>query len=130
MTKKLQKADKDTNALIDTMQAFLLEYFRKKGIRGLNITREFAWEVFHTAHKLPYVLLINRNPQITYQGVGQHISSKHGSQQLVIKDIGKFEIQGVSMKRDDSKHASIKFRPSKDIHRLLESVKVVEKDGI
>lgn len=129
MATKLQKADSDTNALIDAVQVFLLEYFRKKGIKGLNITREFAWEVFQTVHKLPYVLLINRNPEIKYQGVGQHISKKHGSQQLVIKEVGKFELQGVSMKRGQEKRAAIKFRPSKDITKLLENVKVVSNNG-
>lgn len=124
MANRLQKADADTNALIDSFQAYLIEYFRKKGIRGLNITREFAWDVFRTVHKLPYALLIQRNPKIKYQGVGQHISSKHGSQQLVIKEIGKFELQGVSMKREQSKKAAIKFKPSKDIQKMLESVEV------
>lgn len=124
---KLQKADADTNALIDAMQAFLLDYFRSKGIMGLPITREFAWDVFSTVHKLPYALLINRNPVIEYQGPGTHISSKHGSQQLVIKNIGKFELKGVSARKDLKKKPSIKFKPSKDIIQMLEeNVEVIE----
>lgn len=130
ITKKLQKADIDTNALIDTMQAYLKEYFRQLGIRGIVVSREMAWDFFQTSHKLPYMLLISRNPTIIYQGQGRHLSKKHSDQQLVIKNIGRFEMKGVSHKKDLAKTASIKFKPSKDIEKLLDTVEVLENEDL
>ena len=44
-------------------------------------------------------MLVERNQTIKYQGAGAHISHKHDSQLLVIKNIGRFEIKGVSSKK-------------------------------
>lgn len=119
MLKKLQKVDADTNELINQYRQFLFD-------NGIRTSKERAWELFQHAHKLPYLMLIEANPKITYQGVGAHISHKHGKQLLVIKNVGKFEIKGVSNKKSNSKSAAIKFQPSNDIKKLLESVEVTD----
>ena len=119
MLKKLQKADKDTNELIDQVKEYLFSI-------GIRTSRERAWDIFQKVHQIPYLMLIERNPEIKYQGVGQHISHKHGDQLLVIKDLGKFEIKGVSMRRNDKKRAAVKFTPSAEIKALVEQVKVVD----
>lgn len=119
-SKKLQKIDLDTNAMINAVQQYLVSTHKLK-----TVTRDMAWQIFQTIHKLPYHVLISRNPEIEYQGQGRHLSHKHENQLLVIKDLGRFELQGVSSKKDLAKSARIKFTPSKDIDRLLENVKVV-----
>jgi hypothetical protein len=119
MLNRLQKADKDTNELIDQVQKHLFSI-------GIRTSRERAWDIFQTIHQLPYRYLIEKNPVIKYQGVGAHISHKHGSQMLVIKHLGKFEIKGVSDKKDKKKKASIKFKPSNDIKKLVETVEVID----
>lgn len=125
---KLQKADVDTNAIIDAMRLYLVEYYRRLGIKGLTITREMAWDFFQVSHKLPYLLLIERNPIIQYQGKGKRVSKKLANQQLVIKEIGKFVLQGVSGKADQPKKAAIKFTPSKGVQNLLTTIKVEDED--
>jgi len=120
MLTKLQKADKDTNKLIDEYKDFLFSI-------GIRTSRERAWEIFQQAHKLPYTMLIKANPEISYQGAGRHITHSQGNQLLVIKNIGKFEIKGVSDKKDNEKSAAIKFIPSNDVKAMLEEVRVVDK---
>ena len=124
-SKKLQKIDNDTNAIIDAFQTYLVRDHNLK-----TVTRDKALQIFQMIHKLPYHVLISRNPEITYQGQGRHLNNKFEKQQLVIKDLGKFELQGVSSKKHLEKTARIKFTPSKDINKLLEKVKVVENEKI
>jgi len=119
MLDKLQKADDDTNELIDEVQKYLFSI-------GIRTSKERAWDIFQTVHQLPYKVLIEKNPTIKYQGVGAHISHKHGSQLLVIKHLGKFEMKGVSSKKDQKKTASIKFSPSNEIKRLMQNVEVTK----
>jgi hypothetical protein len=118
MLNKLQKADKDTNDLIDQVRDYLFSI-------GIRTSRERAWDIFQNVHQLPYKMLIERNPTIKYQGVGNHISHKHGDQMLVIKHLGRFEIKGVSSKKDQKKTAAIKFAPSNEIKKLVQKVEVI-----
>lgn len=119
MLDSLQKSDKDTNELIDKVRDYLFSI-------GIRTTRERAWDIFQTVHQLPYKMLIERNPVITYQGNGQHISYKHGNQLLVVRHLGRFEIKGVSARKNKKKVAAIKFSPSYDIKKLVEKVEVIE----
>jgi hypothetical protein len=119
MLDKLQKADKDTNELIDKVKAYLFSI-------GIRTTRERAWDIFQTIHQMPYKELIEKNPIIKYQGAGAHIGHKHGSQILVIKNLGRFEIKGVSSKKDKKKTATIKFMPSYEVRDLVKKVEVID----
>jgi len=120
MLSRLQKVDKDTNDLIEMVKDYLFSV-------GVRTSKERAWDIFQAIHQLPYKFLVERNNEIKYQGQGQHITHKHGNQLLTIKNIGKFELKGVSVKKDKAKKASIKFTPSKEIKRLVEeSIKVIE----
>ena len=119
MLDKLQKADKDTNELIDRVKDYLFSV-------GIRTSRERAWDILQNVHQIPYKMLIERNPKIEYQGVGAHISHKHGDQLLVVKHLGKFEIKGVGAKRDQKKTAAIKFTPSNDIKKMVEQVEVID----
>jgi len=119
MLSRLQKADKDTNELIDSVRDYLFSV-------GVRTSRERAWDIFQNVHRIPYKLLVSRNKEIPYQGQGKHISHKHGDQLLVIKNIGKFELKGVSMKKDQQKKATIKFSPSAEIKAEIEKIKVIE----
>ena len=47
MLSKLQKADKDTNDLIDQVREYLFSI-------GIRTTRERAWDIFQSVHQLPY----------------------------------------------------------------------------
>lgn len=116
---RLQKADEDTNNLIDAFRDYLFSV-------GIRTSRERAWDIFKTSFKLPFELLVRKNETIKYQGPGAHISHKHGDQLLVIKNVGKFELKGVSMKKDQKKRAAIKFVPSADVREMVEQVVVVE----
>jgi len=115
----LQKSDKDTNELIDKVKDYLFSV-------GIRTTRERAWDILQNVHQLPYKMLIEKNPEIKYQGQGQHIiQSKHGSQVLVIRHLGRFELKGVG--RKESKKAAVKFVPSKALkNKIEESVKVTD----
>lgn len=121
MLNKLQKADKDTNDLINQVKEYLFSI-------GIRTSRERAWDIFQTVHQMPYLMLVERNPEIEYQGVGQHIShNKHGNQFLAIKSVGRFELKGVSSKREQKKKAAVKFMPSAEMKKLVaEKVKVKE----
>lgn len=114
---RLQKTDDDTNKLIDMVKDYLFSV-------GIRTSRERAWDIFQNVFKIPYKLVVDRNPEIDYQGQGRHISSKHGAQLLVVKDIGRFELKGVSSHKNQKKTASITFVPSADIRALVETVKV------
>jgi len=118
---RLQKSDKDTNELIEEVTKFLFSV-------GVRTSRERAWAIFEGIHKLPYKLMVKKNPVIKYQGQGNHISSKHGSQLLTIKNVGRFELKGVSSRKDQKKTASITFVPSADIRDLVSTIEVLEED--
>lgn len=109
---KLQKVDEDTNALIDEFRAFLFSI-------GYRATREKAWIILQKAHKLPYEVLMDKNKEgIEYQGQGRHISSRHGNQLMVIKELGRFEVKATVDKSSDEMfgyNATIKFKPSQDL---------------
>lgn len=115
---KLQKSDVDTNALIDKVQKFLFSI-------GIRTSRERAWFVFQQVFRLPYELLMERNEEIAYQGVGKHLTQKeHNDQILTIQNVGRFEIKAVSNKQGSK--AVMKFKPSKEFDRYVaESIKVV-----
>lgn len=121
MLNKLQKADADTNELINQVRDYLFSI-------GIRTSRERAWDIFQKVHQLPYLMLIEKNPEIEYQGVGQHIShNKHSKQFLAIKNVGRFELKGVSSTRDQKKKAAVKFMPSAEMKRLVaEKVEVKE----
>ena len=119
MLNKLQKADKDTNDLIDQVRAYLFSI-------GIRATRERAWDIFQAVHQIPYKMLIEKNPKIKYQGAGAHISHKHNSQLLVVKNLGRFEIKGVSSKKDKKKTATIKFMPSYEVRDMIKKVEVID----
>lgn len=119
MLDKLQKVDKDTIELIDRFRDYLFSI-------GIRTSRERAWAIFQTAYKLPFEMIIKRNKKIKYQGQGVHISSKHGKQQMVIKDVGKFIVQGVSSKKSGTKKAAVKFTPSEDIKQLAAEIEVID----
>jgi len=110
---KLQKEDARSNELIDRVTAYLFSV-------GVRTSRERAWDIIQNVHRIPYEMLVESNPVIKYQGQGTHISRKHGNQLLSIRDLGKFELKGVSSRKDASKKASIRFRPSKVLQRYIE----------
>lgn len=119
---KLQKIDEDTNELIDLFREFLFSI-------GVRSSRERAWKILQKAHRLPYEYLIDKNHLgIEYHGQGTHISSRHGNQLMVVKDLGRFEMKAVSDRKDPpSYNATIKFKPSKDLVReIRERVPVLE----
>lgn len=120
MLTRLQKVDKDTNELIEMVKDYLFSV-------GIRTSKERAWDIFQKVHQLPYKFMIERNKEIRYQGQGMHITHKHGNQLLTIKNIGRFELKGVSVRKNSAKKATIKFSPSKEIRRLIEdNIKVVE----
>lgn len=112
---KLQKIDEDTNNLIDNFRAYLFSL-------GIRTTREKTWLILQKAHRLPYEHLMEKNSEgIKYQGQGKHISSRHGNQLMVIKELGRYEVKAVSSRQKDVAYSStIKFKPSQD---LLEEIK-------
>lgn len=122
---KLQKVDDDTNALIDEFRAFLFSI-------GYRATREKAWAILQKAHKLPYEVLIDKNKGgIEYQGQGRHISSRHGNQLMVIKELGRFEVKAIVDKSSDEMfgyNATIKFKPSQDLVKEIREVIFVKWD--
>lgn len=119
MLSKLQKSDKDTNELIDMAKAYLFSV-------GVRTSRERAWDILKNMHQLPYKLLVARNKQIEYQGQGVHISHKHGDQLLVVRNIGRFELKGVSSRKTKEKTATIKFTPSEEIKKEVQKIKVIK----
>ena len=120
MLKKLQKTDKDTKELIKEVQKYLFSV-------GIRTSKERAWDIFQNVFKIPYMMMLERNDKIPYQGAGRHITHNHGEQLLTVKNIGKFELKGVSDKKSKSKRASIRFVPSYEIKRLIEeSVEVLD----
>lgn len=115
---KLQKTDKHTKHLIKEVQKLLFSL-------GIRTSKERAWAVFQQVFKLPFEYVASLNDEIEYQGAGVHISSRHGNQLVVIKDLGRFEIKAVG--KPGKRKATIKFTPSEDIKRLVEeSVEVKE----
>lgn len=120
MLSRLQKIDKDTNDIINMIRDYLFSI-------GIRTSKERAWAIFQTVHQMPYKLMVERNKKITYQGQGKHITHKYGNQLLVVKNIGKFELKGVSVRKDKAKRAVIKFMPSAEIKTLVEnSIEVVQ----
>ena len=120
MLTRLQKVDKDTNELIDMVKEYLFSV-------GVRTSKERAWDIFQTIHQLPYRFMVERNKEIKYQGQGMHITHKYGNQLLTIKNIGKFELKAVSVKKDSIKRPTIKFTPSAEIRSLIEeNVKVID----
>ena len=120
MLTRLQKVDADTNTLIEMVKNYLFSV-------GVRTSKERAWDIFQAIHQLPYKLMLEKNSEIKYQGQGAHITHKHGNQLLVIKNVGKFELKGVSVRKDKEKKATIKFTPSAEIRRLVEeNIKVIE----
>lgn len=117
MLNRLQKVDKDTNELIDAVKDFLFSV-------GVRTSRERAWEIFKEVYKIPFRILIERNDEIKYQGQGTHLSSKHGSQLLVVHDIGRFELKGIA--KGSSKKAVVKYVPSQDIKNLAAKIRVID----
>lgn len=114
MLKSLQKSDKDTNELIDRVKEYLFSI-------GIRTTRERAWEILQKVNHLPYEMLLEKNPEITYQGPGRHVrQSTHEGQVFVIKDLGRYELKGLAKGK-----AVIKFIPSHTLkNKVAESVKV------
>ena len=120
MLQRLQKKDKHTKELIKQMTKYLFSV-------GIRTSEERAWDILQTAFKLPFEYVVSLNDEIGYQGQGVHISSKHGDQLVTIKDLGRFELKAVG--KEDSRKAVVKFKPSEDINRLVETkVKVIEND--
>ena len=113
MLAKLQTKDTRSNELIDKVTAYLFSV-------GIRTTRERAWDIIQNVHRIPYEMLVELNPVIKYQGQGTHISRKHGNQLLSIRNLGNFELKGVSNKKGMAKKASIRFRPSKTLRRYIE----------
>lgn len=113
----LQKIDERTNEIIDLFRDFLFSV-------GVRTTRERAWVILKKAHRLPfeYLIYLNEDEGIEYQGQGVHISAKHGNQLMVIKELGRFEIQSTKQRQ-----ATIKYKPPKDlVAEVKERVKVNE----
>lgn len=119
MLKKLQKIDDDTNELIDRVKGYLFSV-------GIRTSRERTWDIIQNITTLPYEMLAERNDVIKYQGQGKHITHKHGNQMMVIRDIGKYELKGVSRSKEDAKRASVKFLPSAAITSLFDKIEVEE----
>lgn len=108
---KLQKTDKHTKKLIKEMRKLLFSM-------GIRTSHERAWAILQASFKLPFEYIIGLNKEIEYQGSGVHISSKHGDQLVVVKDLGRFEVKAVGKK--GKRKAAVKFVPSEDIKRLAE----------
>lgn len=119
MLDKLQKVDKDTNELINAVQKYLFSV-------GIRTSKERAWDILQTMYKIPFEMLIKRNSVIKYQGQGAHISSKHGAQLMVIKNIGRFEVKGIVNTKTKTKRAKVKYTPSADIQNLANSIEVID----
>lgn len=116
MLNSLQKSDKDTNELIERVKDYLFSI-------GIRTTRERAWDILQKVNHLPYEMLLEKNPEITYQGQGRHVrQTTHESQVFVIRSLGRYELKGLSNGK-----AVIKFIPSKALkNKVSESVKVNE----
>ena len=109
MRQPLQKIDDDTNKLIDLFKDFLHS-------NGIRTTRERAWIILQKAHRLPFEYLIEKNTDgIAYQGAGQHISSKHGNQLMVVKELGRFEVKAVSDRKSRNRKATIRYKLPNDL---------------
>ena len=108
---RLQKVDKHTKKLIEEMRKALFSM-------GVRTSNERAWAILQAAFKLPFEYIIGLNEEIEYQGAGVHISSKHGDQLVVIKDLGRFEVKAVG--NEGNRKAVVKFIPSEDIKNLAE----------
>ena len=120
MLKRLQKKDEKTNELIERVRKYLFSV-------GVRTSKERAWDIFQNVFTIPFEYMAEKNPKIKYQGSGVQISKKHGDQLLVVKGIGRFEVQGVSVKKDRSKKAAIKFKPAQEIRSLFEKIEIEEE---
>lgn len=115
---RLQKDDEHTKNLIKEMKSFLFSI-------GIRTSEERAWTILQHAFKLPFAYMIDLNKEIEYQGQGTHISSKHGDQLLVIKNLGRFELKAVG--KEGFRKPVIKFIPSEDVkNEVISKVKVIE----
>lgn len=114
MLNSLQKSDKDTNELIDRVRDYLFSI-------GIRTTRERAWDILQKVNHLPYEMLLEKNPEIKYQGQGRHVrQATHESQVFVIRNLGRYELKGLA-----KGSAVIKFIPSNSLkNKIGESVKV------
>lgn len=123
MRQPLQKIDDDTNKLIDLFKDFLHS-------NGIRTTRERAWIILQKAHRLPFEYLIEKNTDgIEYQGAGQHISSKHGNQLMVVKELGRFEVKAVSDRKSRSRKATIRYKLPNDLLTEIQERIPVEDDN-
>lgn len=122
MLKKLQKTDEDTIALIKEVSKYLFSI-------GIRTSEERAWDIVQEIYKIPYKMLVERNPEITkWTEDGKYAARTSGKHQLSIRGLGKFTLQAVGKgKNKDNNSARVKFAPSKDIQNILdEKVKVVK----
>lgn len=121
----LQKIDEKTNELIDIYRNYLMSI-------NIRVDRERAWEMLQKAHRLPYEYLIYLNEEdgIEYQGQGAHITHKHGDQLLVVKELGRFELKAVSSRKDQTKQATIRYKiPNDLLNEVRERVKVKDEEN-
>lgn len=116
MLKRLKKSDIDTNELIDRVRDYLFSI-------GIRTSRERAWDILQKVHHLPYEMLIEKNPEIKYQGPGRHIRiSTHENQVFHIRELGRYELKGFSTGK-----AAIKFTPAEAVKKKVsEEVKVIK----
>jgi len=116
MLKSLQKSDEETIQLIERVRDYLFSV-------GIRASKERAWDILQNITQIPYDMLIENNEEIKYQGASRNIrKSSHPRQVLSIKDLGRYELKGLSTGK-----ATIKFIPSETLkHKIEESVKVKE----
>lgn len=116
----LQKVDERTNEVIDLFTKFLFSV-------GIRTTKERAWVILKKAQRLPfeYLIALNEEEGIEYQGAGKHISAKHGNQLMTIRELGRYELKAVSSKKDDKKTATIRYVLPTDLQQeIMDKIKV------
>lgn len=123
MLDKLQKIDEDTLELIKRANQL---FFRL----GIRTDEERTWEVIKELFKLPFEMIIEKNPEIEYQGQGVHLTNKqHPTQVMTIRELGRFELKAVSTRQNNLKRPAIRFKPTKEIQLLAEQkVKVIDNE--
>lgn len=117
----VQKIDERTNEIIELFTQFLFSV-------GVRTSKQRAWEILKKAHRLPfeYLIALNEDDGIEYQGQGKHLSAKHGNQLMVIRELGRFELKAVSDRRSREKRPTIKYIVPKDLlAETRERIKVV-----
>jgi len=123
MLDKLQKIDEDTLELIKRANQL---FFRV----GIRTDEERTWEIIKELFKLPFKMIIEKNPEIEYQGKGVHLTNKqHPTQVMTIRELGRFELKAVSTRQNNIKRPAIRFKPTKEIQLLAEQkVKVIDSE--